>query len=45
MQAGGRRFDPDWLHQVGAREIQAHEKIVKRGGVEAVLVFFENVNE
>ena len=50
MQAGGRRFDPDWLHQYLARPLRmcryAHTKIDwKPTGVEAGVVFFENVNE
>ena len=50
MQAGGRRFDPDWLHQYLARPlfgcVAAHTKIdLKPTGAEAGVVFFENVNE
>jgi hypothetical protein len=46
LQAGGRQFDPDWLHHVGGREIEtAHTKLTKPTGVEAGQVFFDNVNE
>lgn len=50
MQAGGRQFDPDWLHQFESDLKRfgcvAHTKdLLKRIGVEADVVFFENVNE
>jgi hypothetical protein len=48
LQAGGRRFDPDRLHQVHPHaDVAAHTKIVLyTPGIEAGVVFFDNmVNE
>ena len=43
LQAGGRRFDPDWLHQFDSERC-AHEKIgIKQADVEVGSVLFENL--
>jgi hypothetical protein len=43
LQAGGRRFDPDRLHQYGFDGCIRTPKILKPTGIEAGLVFFENM--
>ena len=43
MQAGGHRFDPDRLHQGFARVKYQHTKDLKSPGIEAGVVFFENM--
>ena len=41
LQAGGRRFDPDWLHQ-SLNAAHTNERL-KRTGVEAGFAFFDNL--
>ena len=52
MQAGGRRFDPDWLHQVPFGTLSeakhdgmtAHTLLIYAIGAAACGVFFDNVD-